>query len=194
MCNIQNYKYIFCSNMYYLQSFDADNVIFSDVKLHKNGMQSVYTFDKEQKRILIQTNVVKIKQFDDNYIHLQFPKYNEIFEQIDEKVLNFVKGHKQDVFGKELNDEKIDEIFTKSLNQTLKCKYKSCDFFDVKKNVVDKEILNNLGKCICIIEPIGIYFIKKQFGLTWNIHQMKVLPNEKLKGYSFTDELEQINP
>ena len=39
-----------------------------------------------------------------------------------------------------------------------------------------------------IVELTGVYFVAKEFGLSWKIIQLKVFPNNKLQGYSFVSD------
>jgi len=36
-----------------------------------------------------------------------------------------------------------------------------------------------------IVELVGLYFVAKEFGMSWKVVQLKVFPSERLKGYSF---------
>lgn len=59
------------------------------------------------------------------------------------------------------------------------------DIFDVNKNLVNESCISPGCQVEAIVEMVGIYFVAKEFGVSWKVVQLKVYPNERIKGYSF---------
>lgn len=59
------------------------------------------------------------------------------------------------------------------------------DIFDINKNVVTEACITPGCQVEAIVEMVGIYFVAKEFGVSWKVIQLKVYPNERLTGYAF---------
>lgn len=59
------------------------------------------------------------------------------------------------------------------------------DIFDVNKKLVSESCITPGCEVEAIVEMVGIYFVAKEFGVSWKVIQLKVYPNERLQGYSF---------
>lgn len=59
------------------------------------------------------------------------------------------------------------------------------DIFDVNKKTVSEACITPGCQVEAIVEMVGIYFVAKEFGVSWKVVQLKVYPNERLQGYSF---------
>jgi len=67
------------------------------------------------------------------------------------------------------------------------------DVFDVNKNLVSQEAITPGCEVEAIVELVGIYFVAKEFGVSWKVIQLKVFPNERLRGYSFLCDSDDDN-
>jgi hypothetical protein len=59
------------------------------------------------------------------------------------------------------------------------------DIFDVNKKLVNESCITPGCQVEAIVEMVGIYFVAKEFGVSWKVVQLKVYPSERLRGYSF---------
>ena len=59
------------------------------------------------------------------------------------------------------------------------------DIFDVNKNIVSQDCITQGCEVEAIVELVGIYFVAKEFGVSWKVIQLKVFPEVRLQGYSF---------
>lgn len=59
------------------------------------------------------------------------------------------------------------------------------DIFDANKRIVSQDSITPGCEVEAIVELVGIYFVSKEFGVSWKVVQLKVYPNERLRGYSF---------
>ena len=62
------------------------------------------------------------------------------------------------------------------------------DIFDTNRNTISENNIVSGCSVEAIVELTGIYFVAKEFGLSWKIVQLKVYPNYKLTGYSFVSD------
>ena len=63
-----------------------------------------------------------------------------------------------------------------------------CTFFNSAKETIDIGSINQKTHVNCVIELTGIYFIAKEFGVTWRLIQMMVFPSQTLSSYAFVDD------
>ena len=61
------------------------------------------------------------------------------------------------------------------------------DIYDANKNIMTFDRIEKGNRVQTILELVGIYIIDKEFGTTWKVSQIKVVPNRDLKGYAFVD-------
>jgi len=59
------------------------------------------------------------------------------------------------------------------------------DIFDKNKNLVTERMITPGCEVEVIVELVGLYFVAKEFGMSWKVIQAKVFPTERLRGYSF---------
>lgn len=60
--------------------------------------------------------------------------------------------------------------------------------FDSKKNKVEPSLIEKGCEVTLIAELAGLWFVGKQFGVSWKIVQAKVYPVMKMDQYAFVDE------
>lgn len=59
------------------------------------------------------------------------------------------------------------------------------DIFDPNKRLVTQDSITPGCEVEAIVELVGIYFVAKEFGVSWKVVQLKVFPFERLRGYAF---------
>ena len=68
-----------------------------------------------------------------------------------------------------------------------------CTFFDSNKNTIDIDCVKPKNDVMCVIELTGMYFIAKEFGMTWKMVQLMNFPSQVLKDYAFIDDSDDDN-
>ena len=96
----------------------------------------------------------------------------------------------------------VDELFRGSLRRdpngkyppTLKLKFHEVrgelktTFFDSKRSPLTRDDLVKGSKIQTIIQPASVWFVNKQFGITWKVHQVKIFPPPQMQTYAFDDD------
>ena len=131
-------------------------------------------------------------------------EFTTFFDTFDDHVLYVAEKEAGSWFSKDISGEQIKDIFKKTLkkNKTfpplLKAKMTTDqngkyygDVFDKFKNVTTLDAIKKGVYVQSIVECVGVYFSKKEFGITWKVVQVKVFPPEKLQGYAFCDDEDQ---
>ena len=134
----------------------------------------------------------------------QMTNFAKFIDDVDSKVLGHGSEHSDKWFSKQLSEDDIKAIYRKSLKKSekfpplLKTKMTTDsrgvyygDVFDKFKNVTTVDSIKKGVYAQTIVECIGIYFAKKEFGLTWKVVQIKVFPQDRLRGYAFCDDDEE---
>jgi len=103
-------------------------------------------------------------------------------------------------FKKQLDNSVVDELYRSTLKTQknyapmMKVKMPTRrdvflgDIFDQNKNKVDMSSIEKGCSVQAIIECVGMYFVAREFGITWKVIQIKVHPPNRLVGYAFVDE------
>ena len=70
------------------------------------------------------------------------------------------------------------------------------DIFDANNDPVQMDAIVPGCHVDAILECVGMYFVAREFGVTWKVLQLKVYPPQKLVGYSFveSDDEEDAEP
>lgn len=205
-------------NIINLQNFDMSSITFGEPKINVTGGQSIQIFDNNQAKLIFQTpksyipfglNSFKPENGPTKYsidlsLNTSTPAMNNFINQLksfDNFLIQKAQQYSKTWFKKELNNEVIQELYKPVIKQNqnyapmIKVKLPTdknnnalCDIFDKHKNNTNIDYIEKGSYAQTIIECIGIYFIKKEFGTTWRIIQMKVDPPSKLSNYSFVDD------
>ena len=106
----------------------------------------------------------------------------------------------QSWFKKHLEESVIDELYRSTLKTQknyapmMKVKMPTRhdvflgDIFDQTKNKIDMSNIAKGSSVQAIIECVGMYFVAREFGITWKVIQLKVYPPNRLTGYAFVDD------
>lgn len=127
----------------------------------------------------------------------------EFFEKLDDKIKKDAFEYSTEWFGKQLTEEEINKLYVPVLKKDDTGKYPpkitckltqtksdfDCTFYDKSKKMIDISNIKKGTQVQVVIECIGMYFIKKQFGLTWKCLQMQLCSRDTLKGYAFKDDI-----
>lgn len=103
-------------------------------------------------------------------------------------------------FGKRLDKDIIETLYNKQLKQngnfapTMRIKMPTKngefvgDIFDQNENPINMNVITKGCSVQAIIQCLGIYFVAKEYGVSWKVVQLKVYPTTKLSEYGFIDE------
>tara|TARA_B110000977_G_scaffold178745_1_gene236677 strand:- start:1980 stop:2630 length:651 start_codon:yes stop_codon:yes gene_type:complete len=209
-----------------LDDLDSTNFVYSEPKINAMGGQSVYIgANSENDKIVIQTpkcalpfglNSFQPNNGDVKYSldfslrgnHAIMQNFTGFLQKFDDRNTEVAVEKSKEWFKKQLDQSVIDEIYRNTLKTQknyapiIKVKVPTKqgkflgDIFDQNKNKVDLESIQKGSTVQAIIECVGMYFIAKEFGITWKVVQLKVYPPNKLNGYSFVDDNseEEVEP
>jgi hypothetical protein len=193
-------------------NFDFSILKYSEPKINShNGGQTVFVNDQQRNKIRICTpkcylpfgiseyNDQRSLQFSlDTVKNDDFIKFIQSFDKLNIKTAT---ENSSSWFKKSLNSDTISELYNSSLKQNnpkyppmLKAKLpcKSGVFvgeiYDKNRTLIDMSSITKGCYVEAIIELTGIYFVAKEFGMSWKVIQLKVFPSEKLTGYAFNDD------
>jgi hypothetical protein len=138
-------------------------------------------------------------------VNFKVPSGVNLFETIDQELLEQAKKSKVEWFGKELSDETITNAFQESVTDgVLGANLASVKgqvvttVYDTGKNVVERQSVKSDTKCDVLLELSGLWFLKKSFGPIWRVVQVRVRSEAQRPAppteYMFTDEPEEDDP
>lgn len=162
----------------------------SNLKIHKNGMQSIY-ITHAGKPLIFQSDTVKLTPRDDQSVDvLCSDELTYTLRSIDASILQHAKQRSKEWFGKELQPGAVLKMFSDSVSpeSILKAKVIDTDIFDTKKQTRDITYIQEKCPSIIVMQLMGVYFAKKRFGATWNVKQILASPQMKLSEYAFDDD------
>jgi Family of unknown function (DUF5871) len=64
----------------------------------------------------------------------------------------------------------------------------NCEVYDDKRNLVDLNTVETKGSRVAaIIQCMGLWMAGGKFGSSWRVLQMKITPNQNIRGYAFKE-------
>jgi hypothetical protein len=130
--------------------------------------------------------------------------FYEIMKSIDEKLVDMGVENSKEWFGKKMKKEVVEELYRPLIKQskepekyapTMKLKLQSntkgditCEIFDHNKLKTSSDAITNGSKIQVIIECASVWFVNKQFGITWRALIIRVAKAEKITGFSFIQD------
>ena len=137
-------------------------------------------------------------------------KFSEFIGKLDATNIEKAVSNSSTWFKKKLETDVVTELYRPQLRKsnkgfppTFKVKFPTKnneflgDIFDVNKRPIAMSQITKGCTVQAIVECVGMYFVAREFGVTWRVVQVMVYPNEKLKNYSFIesdDETEDAEP
>lgn len=140
-----------------------------------------------------------LKGFDekDNYVKT----FYDTLVLIEDTIIENVVKQSHAIFGYAMNFEQLKAIFNSNLKHSLDREPKFRVKVDVsgdgtlktgvfdsdKRHLTDKleDKLYARNSGVGIVEMCSVYFLNKQFGITWKLHQLVVHEPQQLKGFQF---------
>jgi hypothetical protein len=94
-------------------------------------------------------------------------------------------------YAKDKNTGEVTDKYPPSFKMTVPSKEDKflCEVYDDKRTLVDLNSLNTKGaRVAAIIQFMGLWFAGGKFGSSWRVVQMKVTPNQNIRGFSFKED------
>lgn len=191
----------------------VNNFTYSEPKTNQSGGQTIYINNIDKKPILIRVPRCKIpfgiSKYNDR-CSIQFSigdnedqqTFKNMLNQLDLKNVQQAANNSNKWFGKSVTSDIIQNLYNPSLKQNNE-KYPPIfrarfptndrgffegDIYDQYKNIVNQDSIQPGCEASAIVQITGIYFVSKEFGVSWKIKQLKVFPNNRLVGYSFLED------
>lgn len=134
-------------------------------------------------------------------------EFKEFLKNLELKLLECAHKNSKSWFKKQLTIEVIQSLYNSCIKQKnekypplMRLKFptnESGEFmgniYDIHKTKVNQDIIQPGCEVETIIELTGIYFIQKEFGMTWKVIQIKVQPIQRISGYAFNDSDDEID-
>ena len=199
-----------------IDDLDCTKFNYSEPKINAMGGQSVYITTGTNEKIIVQTprcalpfglNVFESNQGKKYSLDLSLrgtsvpmAKFTKFIQCFDDNNVQQALNNSEVWFKKHLDESVIDELYRSTLKTQknhapiMKAKLPTRndiflgDIFDQNKNKVDMNCIQKGCSVQAIIECVGMYFVAREFGITWKVIQLKVYPPNRLTGYSFVDE------
>ena len=126
-------------------------------------------------------------------------------EEMDNFILNLAEHHSKDWLGKKMSKEVVEALYRPVVKQakdpekyapTMKMKITNSsngemnvEAYNTKREKVDlKQELTQGSRIRCLMECSSIWFVNKQFGVSWRLVQVEVHKPDKISGFSFMDD------
>ena len=129
--------------------------------------------------------------------------FTEFIESLDQQNISKAVENSPSWFKKKLGSDTVAELYRSQLRKnagfapTFKIKFPTKngeflgDIFDANRRPIGMDQITKNCHVEAIIECVGMYFVAREFGVTWRVVQLMVYPNNKLDAYSFIDEDEE---
>jgi len=128
--------------------------------------------------------------------------FHDAMKNLDNYLIDVAVKNSKDWFGKKMSREVVEELYRPLVKPskepekyapTIKFKIISNDSgmkvlaFDQNKEPFDMNNMTPGGQVACIIEVGSVWFVNKQFGVSWRLVQAKINQQEQLTGCAFVD-------
>lgn len=167
---------------------------FADPQKLQDGRYFVKTRNDDGSRVFVQLNKVKLltpfAEGDDVTIHT-----DKSFDDFDTEIMTAAKENSTAWFGREVQSKTIEAAYQKSVtNQTMNVnKFANLKAFDAQKDPLDPNELLADTMCDCVVELVGLWFLKKTFWAYWKLVQVRKKKDPKpnvYETYLFKDDEE----
>ena len=159
-------------------------------------------FVKPEDRKLVQLNNVVLKTpfAEGDTLTLELPQTaQDNVRGVDKAILNAAQENSTEWFSKEVKSQTLEAAYTKSLSDSImnvsKMRNQSTRAYSASKEQIDPCVFVSDSVCDVVIELIGVWFMKKSFGSSWRIIQMreKVPPKPKWSEHYLFEDSESDN-
>ena len=202
----ENYTILYPGNI----DINFEDINFNDPK----NIQKKYIIEMlmDNKYLLFQTSKINIHKISNSFIDIKLDITNKKCKQLysfilnlDEHIINIICKNSLSWFGKNMPQDKIEEMFIPSIRvsqnkeqpilRTYFNNEEQIEIYNSNKDILNINDINKNNKCILLIQINGIIFHKTKCYIDWKIIQLKTfeeikkLKDKKLKikGYSIRD-------
>ena len=126
-------------------------------------------------------------------------------EEMDNYILELAEKNSKEWLGKKMSKEVVEALYRPTVKQakdpekyapTMKMKITSStkgemnvEAYNTKRERVNlKEELTQGSRIRCLMECSSIWFVNKQFGVSWRLVQVEVHKPDKISGFSFMED------
>ena len=115
---------------------------------------------------------------------------------VDTQVLQDAKVNSVSWFGREVQQRTLDTAYNRSVTSdnymnVIKSTKVPLVYYDSNKTLQDNSLLENGTVCDVLLEMVGVWFLKKTFGVQWRIVQVRDIKRVKVPEYLFQDDEEE---
>lgn len=197
-----------------LSDIDVTSFKFSEPWINKSGGQTVFIKNAFDKKIVFTTPLCKAPfgistmnnrssiTFNVSNDTERMIEFHTFLSNLDLHVMStaancslnwFKKPLSMDKIAKMYNpclknkNEKFEPIFRARFPTNEKGEFEG-NIYDMQRNEISKSAITNGCFIEAIVEMTGVYFIANDFGISWKILQLKVKPNNTIRGYAFLED------
>ena len=177
---------------------DLVSLVYSEPKINQLGGQTVFVNDRSRNKLRIHTpkcylpfgvsdyNGSKSLQLSLNGDTANMKQFKTFLHEFDNKNIETASINSASWFKKQLNENTVSELYTKTLRQSnpnyppmFKAKLPfrdgkfQGDIYDNEKRLIDFSHITKGCYVEAIVELTGVYFVAKEFGLSWKVIQVK---------------------
>ena len=199
-------------------NIDVSQITFSEPKTNPRGGQSIWLSTEGQKLIIqVPKGKCPFGLSKQQYDEDAPPKYDlnvslggsdkmndfrQFVSDLDAHIQKSAVENSEKWFGKKKSAGVIEELYKPMLVEpkkgdyapTMKFKFPYYDdkftttVFDSNKEEVSPEMITKGSQTSLIVQLTRMWFVGKQFGVTWQTLQAKVYPGSALPKYAFADD------
>ena len=168
---------------------------YEDPKQLSDGRFFARATNDTGSKIFAQLNGSTIINADEITLQLSSTGLQKV-KSIDTDVLQDAKVNSVSWFGREIQQKTLDTAYNysvtsdKYMNVTKSTK-NPLTYYDCNKTLKDSSLLENGTVCDVLLEMVGVWFLKKTFGVQWRIVQVRDTKSVKVPEYLFQDEEEE---
>jgi hypothetical protein len=195
------------------ESLNVESFEFTKPKTNQSGGQSVFV-NINGNKVRFQTPVLRMPfgvNDTNNRKSIDFSISDQNFEEfvksVDNAIVQSAVNNSAVWFKRQLTEGVVSELYKKSMKPSekypplMRMKLPTVDneftgeIYDSNKNELSMKSLQKGSRVQLIAEIAGIYFVAKEFGISWKIVQIKVMPQNRLTGFAFIDDSnEDVEP
>ena len=188
--------------VYNYRDIDFNTINFEKPKKVKGGgYMSLISYASNKNRLVIQSPKLQTSSgIQSNnirsYIELLLDKghwpFYQFINELDSNIISVVNNNSLDWFGQPFPIDVLEELFQSNIKMSgkksiPKVKFKiqkskgdlNCNIYNNKNELQLENYVQGGNRVVCILELLGIKFLKQQLYLEWKVLQIKVYDNNK---------------
>jgi len=168
---------------------------YEEPKQLSDGRFFARASDDNGTKVFVQLNNSIIINSDEITLKLSTSGSDRI-KKIDSDVIRDAKSNSVSWFGREVQQKTLDTAYNHSITldnymNVIKSTKVPLVYYDSNKTLKDSSLLENGTVCDVLLEMVGVWFLKKTFGIQWRIVQVRDTNSVKVPVYLFEDEEEE---